>query len=324
MQLLELHLADPLNLNLPRPVDQVPQAPDLEAKGPQVIPIINIMLIYLLLPTLLTLSLCSNKAILISSSIGFYNYRQGANILKIYNHLKQRGYKDSDIILMLPENGKCILKNGKLGSVSFYDGFNTDLCKDTLVDYSQSDMKLRDVYNTLTFKYHPYALNAKRMDSGKGTNLLVYFSGHGGDDYFKLLEREAILKEHLKSLTDYLARNQLYSKILFISDSCSASTIFEDIVAKNIVYLASSSREQKSLSYGYDIALNAAKSDEFTYYTDMFLNDEKNSGATIKELYDYLDFAKLKVNSKMYSTVPKGTNKLRLTEFFNKKATPSF
>ena len=81
------------------------------------------------------------------------------------------------------------MKNNKLGSISFYDGDNTDLCKNSIVDYSHSDMKLRDIYNTLTFKYHPYTLNSKRVTSDKDTNLLVYIAGHGGDDYFKLLER---------------------------------------------------------------------------------------------------------------------------------------
>lgn len=103
-------------------------------------------------------------------------------------------------------------------------------------------MKLRDVYDTLTFKYHPYTLNSKRIKSNKSTNLLIYLSGHGGDDYFKLLERDAILKEHFKSLTDYLNANNLYSKILFLSDSCSSSTVFEDIKAENIISIGSSSR----------------------------------------------------------------------------------
>lgn len=97
-------------------------------------------------------------------------------------------------------------------------------------------------------------------------------TGHGGDDYFKLQEREAILKEHLGQITNYLHQHSMYSKILFMSDSCSAITIFEDIVAPNILSLGSSSRNQKSLSYGSDMEINSAKSDGFTYYTSMFLN----------------------------------------------------
>ena len=183
------------------------------------------MILYLIL-NLIILTQASNKAILISSSLGFYNYRQGSNILKIYHHLKNKGFKDEDIILMLPENGKCNLRNNKLGTISFYDGDHNDICKNVEVDYSHSDMKLTNVYNNLILKYPQFTLNSKRIKTDKDTNLLIYFSGHGGDDYFKLMEREAMLKEHLKSLTDYLSKNNLYSKLLLLSDSCSASTIF--------------------------------------------------------------------------------------------------
>lgn len=50
----------------------------------------------------------------------------------------------------------------------------------------------------------------------------------------------------------------------------------------------------------------------------MFLNQEKTD-STIKQLHTYLDFAKLKVNSKLFSTFERGTSKLKLNEFFNKK-----
>ncbi len=47
------------------------------------------------------------KAIVFSSSIGFYNYRQTANALMVYHHLKSNGFSDDDIILMIAENSGC-------------------------------------------------------------------------------------------------------------------------------------------------------------------------------------------------------------------------
>ena len=38
-----------------------------------------------------------NTAVLVSSSIGYYNYRQAANLLSVYQHLKGFGYKDRAI-----------------------------------------------------------------------------------------------------------------------------------------------------------------------------------------------------------------------------------
>ena len=41
----------------------------------------------------------AQKAIILSSSIGYYNYRQAANAVKIYQDLKINGFSDSDILL---------------------------------------------------------------------------------------------------------------------------------------------------------------------------------------------------------------------------------
>lgn len=44
----------------------------------------------------------SQKAIVFSSSIGYYNYRQTSNALKVYHKLKDYGFTDEDILLMIP------------------------------------------------------------------------------------------------------------------------------------------------------------------------------------------------------------------------------
>jgi phosphatidylinositol glycan class K len=49
----------------------------------------------------------SQKAILIDSSLGYYNYRQVSNILKVYQHLKANGFRDDDILLLIGEMTPC-------------------------------------------------------------------------------------------------------------------------------------------------------------------------------------------------------------------------
>jgi len=41
----------------------------------------------------------TQHAFILSSSVGFYNYRQTAGALKVYEHLKQRGFRDNNIFL---------------------------------------------------------------------------------------------------------------------------------------------------------------------------------------------------------------------------------
>jgi len=49
----------------------------------------------------------SQKAFIFSSSVGYYNYRQNANALKVYEMIKTKGFQDDDIILAFPENVGC-------------------------------------------------------------------------------------------------------------------------------------------------------------------------------------------------------------------------
>jgi phosphatidylinositol glycan class K len=63
-------------------------------------------MILLMLSAVLSSAL-SQKAILVDSSLGFYNYRQVSNIVKLYHHLRSNGYRDEDILLFIGELQPC-------------------------------------------------------------------------------------------------------------------------------------------------------------------------------------------------------------------------
>lgn len=58
-------------------------------------------LIFTFLVLALAVFINSQKAILMSSSLGYYNYRQVSNIVKLYHHLRHNGFTDDDIILLI-------------------------------------------------------------------------------------------------------------------------------------------------------------------------------------------------------------------------------
>jgi glycosylphosphatidylinositol transamidase (GPIT) subunit GPI8 len=68
---------------------------------------IKINIIFCLTLFLFSFNTFCQKAIVFSSSIGYYNYRQTANALSVYHKLKKYGFNDQDIILMIPENSGC-------------------------------------------------------------------------------------------------------------------------------------------------------------------------------------------------------------------------
>ncbi len=46
-------------------------------------------------------------AVLMSSAVGYYNYRQTAGVMSIYQTLRELGFHDADILLAIPENTGC-------------------------------------------------------------------------------------------------------------------------------------------------------------------------------------------------------------------------
>lgn len=133
----------------------------------------------LLLSLLFVAVVARNSAVLVSSSIGYYNYRQAANLLAVYKHLRLLGWSENDIALMMPENAGCCQKNPLPGSVSLVDDDYTNLNTELQLDHRFSTFHLQTLYDVLRGRSHPFELNKKRLRFDKHTNLLVYVTGHG-------------------------------------------------------------------------------------------------------------------------------------------------
>lgn len=118
--------------------------------------------IYILL-TVCFAVVSSQKAILLSSSLGYYNYRQVSNIVKLYHNLRHNGFADEDILLMIGEMQPCCEKNHLFASLSFYDGDYTNIFRNIEVDYSQSQLTSSSVSNILMGFYDRSTLNKQKL-----------------------------------------------------------------------------------------------------------------------------------------------------------------
>jgi glycosylphosphatidylinositol transamidase (GPIT) subunit GPI8 len=82
----------------------------------------------------------SNWAIIVSTSIFWYNYRHTANALAVYRAVKEMGLDDDHIILMLADDHACNPRNVFQGQVFSDVGHTHDLYGgDVLVDYRGRD-----------------------------------------------------------------------------------------------------------------------------------------------------------------------------------------
>ena len=79
----------------------------------------QLQFIYLYLQ--LSLVICQ-QSFIFSSSVGYYNYRQNANVLQLFKNLIKNGFSEDDIWMGISENAGCCEKNPYQGGVSFIDG----------------------------------------------------------------------------------------------------------------------------------------------------------------------------------------------------------
>ena len=74
------------------------------------------------------------------------------------------------------------------------------------------------------------------------TNVLVYLTGHGGDNFFKFQDGEELMSNDVASAFSQMYELKRYNEILFISDTCQAFTMADEIEVPNVFSVGSSLR----------------------------------------------------------------------------------
>ncbi len=135
----------------------------------------------------------SNWAVLVSTSRFWFNYRHLANVLSLYRTVKRLGIPDSQIILMLPDDMACNPRNAFPGTVYNNADRALDLYGDNIeVDYRGYEVTVENFIRLLTDRLDPDVARSKRLGSDSGSNVLVYMTGHGGNEFLKFQDSEEI------------------------------------------------------------------------------------------------------------------------------------
>lgn len=123
----------------------------------------NSEIIFWFVVSCLVTGLSCQKAVLMSSSLGYYNIRQVNNIVKVYQHLRMRGLHDEDILMLVSEPQACCEKNHLFGTLSFYDGDYTNIFRNVEIDYFQSELTIESVASILMGLHSKSTLNKRKL-----------------------------------------------------------------------------------------------------------------------------------------------------------------
>lgn len=256
----------------------------------------------------------SNWAVLVSTSRFWFNYRHLANVLSLYRTVKRLGIPDSQIILMLPDDMACNPRNAFPGTVYNNADRALDLYGDNIeVDYRGYEVTVENFIRLLTDRLDPDVARSKRLGSDAGSNVLVYMTGHGGNEFLKFQDSEEIGSQDLADAFEQMwekkryplhkgfhlsfqTKLSRYNEMLFMIDTCQANTLYKHFYSPNIIATGSSEIDQSSYSHHADNDVGVAVIDRWTYYVLDYLESQVTSPSskrTLGNLFDSYDESKI-------------------------------
>ncbi|PWN22825.1 hypothetical protein BCV69DRAFT_280432 [Microstroma glucosiphilum] len=232
-----------------------------------------------------------NWAVLICASRFWFNYRHMANTLGLYRVVKRLGIPDSQIILMLADDVACDTRNKFPGNVWADANRAIDLYGDEIeVDYKGREVTVENVIRLLTGRHPSSHPSSKRLLSTSTSNVLLYLTGHGGEDFLKFQDAEELGAWDLADAIAQMREKRRYNELLLLVDTCQASSMYSKLYSPGVIGVGSALTGQNSYSHHSDSDLGIALIDRFTRHILSFLSSiEKTSNVRLVDLFASFD-----------------------------------
>ena len=276
-----------------------------------------------------------NWAILLCTSRYYFNYRHYVNALSVYKTLKDAGFRDNRIIFLNSQDEVTAdARNPHPGLV--YSDMPTDQLPNTRkytdsslhvffnesfigddpqsssrllqrveVDYIGDDVSVDAFLRLLDGRVHSLTEVSKRLESTKNSNVLVYMTGHGGDEFFKFQDTQEMTAKDFSGAIAEMYDKDRFREMLVIIDTCQAATMCNHINTPNVYCIGGSKMGENSYAYEPRPEVGMPVTDRFTLQLTNYIQREvvqeikskSNSKATrsksIVDLINNMDRRKL-------------------------------
>jgi len=261
----------------------------------------------------------NNWAVLVCTSRFWYNYRHIANVLGIYRTVKRLGIPDSQIILMLADDMACNPRNSYMGEIFNNENKKLNLYGENVeVDYRGYEVSVENFIRVLTGRHAKETPRSKRLLTDENSNILIYMTGHGGDEFLKFQDVEEISSHDMADAFSQMFEKKRYKDILFMVDTCQANTLYKQFYSPNILAIGSSKLGENSYSHHSDADIGVSVIDRFTYYTlDYMENVGLSSNSSIMDLFSSYSFEKIHSHAEWRTDLYRNTlDETLITDFF--------
>ncbi|KAF4350433.1 hypothetical protein F8388_005457 [Cannabis sativa] len=213
----------------------------------------------------------NNWAVLVCTSRSRFNYRHMANTLSLYRTVKRLGIPDERIILMLADDMACNARNKYPAQVFNNENHKLNLYGDNVeVDYRGYEVTVENFLRVLTGRHENAVPRSKRLLSDEGSHILLYMTGHGGDEFLKFQDSEELQSHDLADAVKQMKEKRRFKELMIMVDTCQAATLFSQLQSPGVLTIGSSMKGENSYSHHLDSDVGVSVVDRFTYYTLAF------------------------------------------------------
>ncbi|KIK91139.1 hypothetical protein PAXRUDRAFT_150182 [Paxillus rubicundulus Ve08.2h10] len=261
----------------------------------------------------------NNWAVLVCASRYWFNYRHMANALGMYRTVKRLGIPDSNIILMLADDVACNTRNKFAGSVYAKAGRHLDLYGENIeVDYRGYEVTVENFIRLLTGRVDPSVPRSKRLLTDDRSNIFVYMTGHGGNEFLKFQDNEEISAFDIADAFEQMWQKKRYNDIFFMIDTCQANTMYSQFYSPNILATGSSEIEENSYSHENDNDIGVSVIDSYTHFVLEFMEGiNKTSQVSMQDLFSSYDPIAIRSHAGVRSDLfQRPLDKALITDFF--------
>ena len=197
-------------------------------------------------------------AVVISPSTTWSNYRHQADAFAMYQLLRQHGYDDDHIVLIVEDNLANDSRNVFPGQIfversndpaAVNDQFvNEDVRKGAKVDYKFSDLQITDIADIMMGRsssrlkevIHPTA----------SSDIFFFWSGHGGNTEGPLWGNEDAVevfgKERILNIVKDMTQPRMYRRMMFAIETCFSGHWGEALTGQPDVLVLTAANSQES------------------------------------------------------------------------------
>jgi ABC-type branched-subunit amino acid transport system substrate-binding protein len=218
-----------------------------------------------------------NYAVLVAASQGWKNYRHQADVLGFYHYLKEKGYDDDHIILIMADD---IANNERnpLPGVVRREVAGKNLYEDVKIDYKLDALTLSDLKQILAGE--PSEAYPVTLGSGTSDNVLFFWSGHGTQQGWEWKDTEHLDAGFARSMFS----DMQFRKMFAIIETCYSGGVAQGCTGiPGLLMMTAANPHETSKADAFDNELQVYLSNTFT--SSILAQFGRNPMCSIYDLY---------------------------------------